>query len=150
MINYQIALSQRILEMAKNDEDHTELRRELYYLVPRKLEKPFVTDDFKKEFWVAIYNATILIMARESQDGTINYKKKRIKVARTLLSLDDIKHLILRIPKYPIAFLNIKPFFNSIIIQQLALEKPDNLVEAQLYTNPFERIHKTETPIHSV
>lgn len=144
MIKYQIALSKRILEMAKKDEDHTELRRELYYIVPRKLEKPYVNDDFKKEFWVSIYNATILIMARESQDGTIDYKKKRIKVARTLLSLYDIKHRILKIPKFTIAFLKINTFFNPIIIKQFALEKRDNLLEAELYKNPFERILNTE------
>lgn len=150
MINYQIALSQRILEKAKKNEDHTELRRELYYIVPRKLEKPIVDDSFKKEFWVSIYNATILIMARESHNGTIDYKKKRIKVARTLLSLDDIKYRILRIPKYTIAFININSFFNSIIIQQLALDKPDNLLEAELYKKPFGRIHKTEMPIYPI
>ena len=95
MNNYQIGLSQRTLEMAKKNEDFAALRVELYYMPPRKFEKSLHTDDLKKEFWVAIYNAFILIMARESAKGEIDFKKKRIKIARTLLSLNDIKYGIL-------------------------------------------------------
>jgi hypothetical protein len=135
MINPKIALSYRFLEMAKKNEDITALKRELYYIIPRKLENSLITDDLKKEFWVAIYNAFLLIMTRESQNGKIDCKKKRIKVAHTLLSLDDIKYGILRIPKYPIRLLNLHTRFYSIIIKQMEVEKPDKSLSSQLYKN---------------
>jgi Protein of unknown function, DUF547 len=125
MKNYQIILSENILSKAKIGEDTTSLRKELYYIRPSSLEIKLNTDELKKAFWVNIYKAYILIMANEPQQKSSMLKRKRIKIAHNLLSLDDIEHGILRIHKYKIGFCYVNnPFYPS-FIKRLSIEKID-------------------------
>lgn len=91
------------------------LRRNLHYTFLEQLEKVITTDNLKIEFWLTIYNAFITHMTKESNNGEIDYEKKRIKVAQNLLSLIDMKFGILRIPKCSISLLNINLFKEPII-----------------------------------
>jgi hypothetical protein len=126
MKNYQIILSENILSKAQIGEDTTSLRRELYYIRPSSLEIKLNTDELKKVFWVNIYKAYILIMADEVNQNKGMLKRKRIKIAHHLLSLDDIEHGILRIHKYKIGFCYLNNPFYPAFIKRLAIEKVDH------------------------
>jgi hypothetical protein len=126
MKNYQIILSENILSKAQIGEDTTSLRRELYYIRPSSLEIKLNTDELKKVFWVNIYKAYILIMADEVNQNKGMLKRKRIKIAHHLLSLDDIEHGILRIHKYKIGFCYLNNPFYPDFIKRLAIEKIDH------------------------
>lgn len=125
MKNYQIILSENILSKAMLGEDTTSLRRELYYIRPSSLEIKLNTDELKKIFWINIYKAYILIMADESKQKKGMLKRKRIKIAHHLLSLDDIEHGILRIHKYKIGFCYLNNPFYPDFIKRLAIDKVD-------------------------
>ena len=114
MKNYYTALSEEILVTAKSDGDSTLLRRQLFYIRAAKLEKSLDSDDLRKTFWINIYNAYYLIISKESTDNTSIYNLKRIKIARSQLSLNDIEHGILRKFKMGFGYLT-NPFYSDFI-----------------------------------
>lgn len=101
-MNYYLNLSSRLLEIAKSGEDTQALRKELYYVSTNALAYRLNTDELKVIFWQNIYNAYLLIMIQEQVLPKNIFKRKRIKIARLVLSLNDIEYGILKKPKYKI------------------------------------------------
>lgn len=132
MINYYIDLSERILKRAKLDEDSTSLRKELYYVRVSNLEGKINTDELKKTFWINIYNAYLLIMAKEQIQNEKIFKLKRIKFSYYILSLNDIEYGILKLYKYKIGSFKIYNLFYPPFIKNLAVEKRDSSITGLL------------------
>jgi hypothetical protein len=136
--NYQIILSENILSRAKLGEDTSSLRRELYYIRPRTLEKSLNNDDLKKAFWLNIYNAFYIISKNDPEQNDIKLKQKKVKVARSHFSLNDIEHVILRKHKFRIGFgyLN-NPFYSS-FIKKISVQKIDHRLHFALRCNQLD------------
>ncbi|WP_165930070.1 DUF547 domain-containing protein [Flavobacterium sandaracinum] len=125
MKNYYTALSEEILATAKSDGDSSALRRQLFYILPSKLENSLDCDDLRKTFWINIYHAFYLIISKETLDNTFIYEAKRIKIARSILSLNDIEHGILRKLKYKMGFGYLTNPFYSDFIKACAVQELD-------------------------
>lgn len=132
MLNYYIYLSERILELAKLEEDTTPLRKELYYVRVNSLEIKVNTDELKKIFWINIYNAYFLIMTQEQLQNKNLFKLKRIKFSCYLLSLNDIEYGILKLPKYKIGSYTLLDPFYPRFIKKLAVEKSESTISSYL------------------
>ena len=118
-------MSEEILSLAKSQRDTIPLRRQLFYIGQAKLEKSLNTDDLKKTFWINIYNAFYLITLKETKLENDIFDLKRIKIARTVFSLNDIEHGILRKYKFRIGYGYIMNPFYSHFIKTLAVNKVD-------------------------
>lgn len=125
MKNYYTTLSEEILCIAKSEGDSTLLRRQLFYIRQAKLEKSLDTDDLRKTFWINIYNAFFHIISKDTENRETIFTSKRIKIARSLLSLNDIKHGILRKTKFKMGFGYISNPFYSDFIKTLAVKELD-------------------------
>ena len=104
------------------------MRRQFFYIDPVKLEKSLDTDDLKKAFWINVYNAFYLIISNDLNQNTKIFDLKRIKIAGSVLSLNDIEHRILRKGKFKIGFGHIANPFYSDFIKNLAVSKVDNRI----------------------
>lgn len=139
MANYYLYLSERILQQAKNGEDTTILRKELFYIRTENLESGLPTDALKNLFWGNIYNAYFLIMKSEQVEDDKIFKMKRVKFFRFVLSLNDIEFGILATKKINLRFYQFSnPFYPS-YIKELAVKKfdPNNvphLIKSTIYT----------------
>ncbi len=125
MKNYYMILSEEILSIAKSGGDSTLLRRQLFYIRQAKLENSLVTDDLKKAFWINIYYAFYLINNKDVRDYSKMHALKRIKIARSILSLNDIEHGILRKTKLKSGFGYLPNPFYSKFIKKLAVDELD-------------------------
>lgn len=123
--NYYVEISEEILLRARSGQDTTSHRRQLFYISYSKIEKSLDTDALKKAFWINIYNAFYLIILRDKKNNGNIYGIKRIKVARSLLSLNDIEHGILRKTKFRwgLGYLT-NPFYSK-FIKSIAVHKVD-------------------------
>ena len=123
--NYYVEISEEILLRARSGQDTTSHRRQLFYISYSKIEKSLDTDALKKAFWINIYNAFYLIILRDRKNNGNIYGIKRIKVARSLLSLNDIEHGILRKTKFRwgLGYLT-NPFYSK-FIKSIAVHKVD-------------------------
>lgn len=139
MKNYYTALSEEILVTAKSDGDSTLLRRQLFYIRAAKLEKSLDSDDLRKTFWINIYNAYYLIISKESTDNTSIYNLKRIKIARSQLSLNDIEHGILRKSKFKMGFGYLTNPFYSDFIKTFAVQELDYRIHFALQSISLEK-----------
>lgn len=126
MDNFPIQLSENILLQAQLSQDTSMLRRELYYIKDKKLETFLHSDELKSVFWSNIYNAYVLILAKEDSDKTSVFKYKRIKIARHLLSLDDIEFKILGKNNYNPLYKIINKLFSPRFIKSVAIKKGDS------------------------
>lgn len=138
MENFPIQLSENILLQAQLGQDTALLRRELYYLKDNKLEQFLNTDELRGVFWSNIYNAFILIISREVAENNLVFKYKRIKIARNILSLDDIEYKILG--------LNTNRFnkvmnllFSRSFIKKVAIKNPGANFHTMLDRTPIGR-----------
>ena len=132
MKNYYNTLAEEFFSLAKLELDTTPLRRQFFYIKPVKLEKSLDTDDLKKTFWVNIYHAFYLIISNEIKQNNTIFNLKRIKIAGSVLSLNDIEHGILRKCKFKIGFGNITNPFYSDFIKNVAVNKVDNRIRFAL------------------
>ncbi len=125
MKNYYNTLAEEIYSLAKLELDTTPLRRQFYYIKPVKLQKSLITDDLKKTFWINIYNAFYLIISNEINQNNKLFNLKRIKIAGSVLSLNNIEYGILRKCKFKIGFGYITNPFYSDFIKNVAVNKVD-------------------------
>jgi Protein of unknown function, DUF547 len=136
--NYQLKLSENILSKAKIGEDTSSLRRELYYIRPRVLEKSLHNDDLKKAFWLNIYNAFYIILKNDPEQKDIKLKQKKVKVARSYFSLNDIEHGILRRHKFRFGFGYLNNPFYSNFIKNISVQKIDYRIHFALRCNQLD------------
>jgi len=123
--NHFITLSEEILTLAKAGEDTTSIRRQLYFTRQSQLIKSLYADDLKKAFWINIYNAFYFIICQETNESSKILSIKRIKISHNLLSLNDIRHGILRKYKFKTGFGYITNPFYSSFIKTAAVDKVD-------------------------
>ena len=128
MKNYYNTLAEEIFYLANLELDTTPLRRQFFYIKPIKLKKSLDTDDLKKTFWINIYNAFYLIISNEIKQNNKIFNLKRIKIAGSVLSLNDIEYGILRKCKFKIVFGYISNPFYSAFIKNIAVSKVDNRI----------------------
>lgn len=128
MKNYYNTLAEEIFYLANLEIDTDSMRRQFFYIDPVKLEKSLDTDDLKKAFWINVYNAFHLIISNDLNQNTKIFDLKRIKIAGSVLSLNDIEHGILRKGKFKIGFGHVANPFYSDFIKNLAVSKVDNRI----------------------
>ena len=148
MKNYYTTLSEEILSIAKFEGDSTLLRRQLFYIRQAKLEKSLDTNDLRKTFWINIYNAFFHIISKNTEDRDAIFALKRIKIAHSLLSLNDIEHGILRKTKFKMGFGYITNPFYSDFIKTLAVKELDYRIHFALKSiclnNPIIDYYESE------
>jgi hypothetical protein len=132
MDNYPIQLSESILLRAKLDQDSSLLRRELYYIKVKKLEYYLNNDQLKSVFWCNIYNAYVLIIAKENGEKSGVFKYKRIKIAHNTFSLDDIEFKVLGMESRNVFYKFVCKLFCPFYIRKLALERVDYSLQIKL------------------
>jgi hypothetical protein len=103
-----LKLSQELLEAVRKQEDFFSPMGLLEQAPLWELSAQLDEDPKKKVFWLNIYNAYVQIILKADQslyqDRDNFYTRKRIIIAGTRLSLDDIEHGILRRSKAKISF----------------------------------------------
>jgi hypothetical protein len=119
---FPIRLSESILSQAKLGQDSSLFRRELYFMKASKLETCLSNDELKSVFWANIYNTYVLIIAEENEKVASVFKYKRIKIASTAFSLDDIEFKILRRNNQNLLYKAFNSVFSSSFFNNLALE----------------------------
>lgn len=140
MENFPIQLSENILLKAKLGQDTSMFRRELYFMKQKKLEYFLNNDELKGIFWINIYNAYVLILANESSPEKSIFKYKRIKIARHLLSLNDIEFRILGMYNKPL-YKFIGNLFSPSFVKQVAIKNIDINCQKKLDRTPLIDTH---------
>lgn len=123
MKNYHVNIAQEMLSIAQKGGDTSAHRRQLFYIRASNLQNSLTTDCLKIVFWLNLYNAFYLLQQNEIAQNKQHYKLKKIKVARSVLSLHDIEHGILRKTKLNIGFGYLKNPFYSSFIKNMAVEQ---------------------------
>jgi hypothetical protein len=131
MDNYLINLVGNFLIAVELGNDSTLFRRELYFLKERKLFLYLNTDNDKKIFWTTLHSAFVLLLLSEKVDQQEMYQIKRIKIARQLISLDDIEYNILRLGSSKSILSKFNSFFLSDFFKQCAVDVPDYSAKVQ-------------------
>ncbi len=132
MDNFPIQLSENILAHAQLSQDTSMLRRELYYLKETKLERFLATDELKILFWCNIYNAFVLIISKENMDSKAALNHKRIKIARTTLSLNDIEFRLLGVKHHNPVCRFFSVLCTSVFIKKFAIKNVGSSVQMEL------------------
>ncbi len=120
-------LSETLLLNVKMEHDNNSaIKKQLEQLSLSDLKNRLSTDNFKKAFWINIYNAYFQILRKQQnvQKPDI-YRKKLVLIAGRLFSLDDIEHGILRKYRYKYSLGLLAKWFTPKIIKQLAVDTLD-------------------------
>jgi hypothetical protein len=123
--NYHTSLSAKILSVVQANGDTSLLRRQLYFTRADKLEKSLNTDDLKKTFWINIYYAYFLIMKKENIALNSRYNLKRIRIARTEISLNDIEFGILKKSTMRLGLSYFVNPFHSKFVKTMSIQEMD-------------------------
>jgi hypothetical protein len=95
-----IDVSQQLLLAAKTKEATDSFVSILKYMPQQFLQSQLVNDDYKKSFWINLYNSYTQIILSKNPDRYKNRREffpdRQIELAGFKLSLDDIEHGILR------------------------------------------------------
>lgn len=115
-----VELSQHFLEaMRYGDSPETQLKA-IEQLSEERLEKELPNDEYKKAFWINLYNATVQYLLLEDSTRYDNrdkfFQTRWIKVAGVEISLDEMEHGILRRSeiKYGLGYVK-NPFVSDFI-----------------------------------
>lgn len=127
MVNNSIAqLSEQLLLAVKMQESTDDLRKELEIVSLKELKTSLHNDDYKKAFWVNIYNSFYQILRKvEKVDKPTIFTKKLIRIANILWSLDNIEHGILRRYRWKYSLGYLPQLFASKLIKEMAVSKID-------------------------
>lgn len=93
----------------------------------------------RKTFWINIYTVFFHINSKDTENREAIFTSKRIKIARTLLSLNDIEHGILRKTKFRMDFGFISNTFYSDFIKTLAVKELDYKIHFALRSISLEK-----------
>ncbi|MEM6767556.1 MAG: DUF547 domain-containing protein [Bacteroidota bacterium] len=95
-----MALSAKLLSTVTAAKSPQNLQTQLRELSPNELAVALNTDDKRKAFWINVYNSYIISILKEQpalfEDRSAFFTKKRMTIAQTDLSFDDIEHGFLR------------------------------------------------------
>lgn len=95
-----IEISQQLLLQAKTHEPTDSLVKIVEGISAEQLTAALVDDNYKKAFWINLYNAFTQVILSKNPDKYKNrgafFGDKQIAIAGRTLSLDDIEHGILR------------------------------------------------------
>lgn len=126
-------LSEQLLLAVKSRTDTAELIGKLSEYSMKSLKQELSTDARKIAFWVNLYNAYFQILRKEHNlVKPAIYRERRVKIARTLSSLDDIEHGILRKFRYKYSLGFFANIFTSRLIKSLAVDTLDYRVHFAL------------------
>ncbi|HHP7242866.1 MAG TPA: DUF547 domain-containing protein [Cyclobacteriaceae bacterium] len=97
--NY-LEASRELLRTIKDGRDYNQPLEEIKNLDFSKLKKDLKDDDYKKAFWINIYNAYIQILLNKQpelyEDKDSFFKDELVTIGNKQLSFDDIEHGIIR------------------------------------------------------
>lgn len=95
-----VAVSQRLLQNAKNGQSNAEILKILANAPEDTLTNELFDDDRKKAFWVNLYNGMIQEVLSKNPEKYDNrdtfFKDNQMKVSGDSLSFDDVEHGIIR------------------------------------------------------
>jgi len=120
------SLSEQLLLNVKLKKDTSDIQLQLENLEAEDLKNNLINDQKKKAFWINIYNAYFQILRIEKKIGKPDiYKKKTFKIAKELMSLDDVEHGVLRKGKFKYSLGFFRNFFTSDFIKKLEVDELD-------------------------
>ncbi len=127
--NEVAALSQELLYAVKTGSTADTLQRQLAELSFEELLTALPSDDYKKAFWINVYNAFTQIELKKDSDKykkrSAFFKAKNITVGGKRFSLDDIEHGLLRRSKNKLSLGYFNTFFPGRTEKLLRVEKLD-------------------------
>lgn len=114
-----------LLQIKRNNPTNNEQAALASYAISQLLNE-LHSDKALKTFWINIYNAFYQILAanHSKSKGSI-YKRKEIKIAGEIFTLDDIEHGILRRYRWKFSKGYLPHPFTSALIRKLAVKKID-------------------------
>ena len=105
---------------------YEDLLVELDALSLAQLKNNLQNDDYKKAFWINIYNAHFQILRKQfNLKKPEIYKDRMIKISGNTFSLDEVEHGILRRNRHKLSLGYLPNPFSRKIITDLAVEKLD-------------------------
>jgi hypothetical protein len=124
-----IDISQQLLLAAKTKEPTDSLIGVVKLITPTQLQSQLINDDYKKVFWINLYNAFTQLVLSKNPD---KYKSRNsffgdkvIEIAGQRLSLDQIEHGLLRRSKVKWSLGHINKFFPSSFEKENRVSKVD-------------------------
>ena len=119
-------LSEQLLLAVKTRKDTTKLTQQLSAYPMKALQQELNSDAKKVAFWTNLYNAYFQILRKEHNlVKPAIYRERRVKIAGTLFSLDDMEHGILRKFRYKYSLGFFANIFTSRLIKKLAVDQVD-------------------------
>lgn len=124
-----ISRSQEFLRAARTGAVDAELVDSIAQAAPDALAAELSDDNARKAFWINLYNGYIQLFLRQDslqyQDKGSFFKTRRIPVAQTLLSFDDIEHGILRRSRIKLSLGYLGKLFVGKFERQFRVEQQD-------------------------
>ena len=95
------SISENLIIAVKKQLSFSDIVLQLKNTSFQQLQDELRNDDFKKAFWINVYNAFFQIIKRKGERSKSElFTQKSIVFSDTQLSLDDVEHGILRKFKY--------------------------------------------------
>ena len=127
--NKLVQLSQEFMYAAKTDEATSTFIEQLKNISLDELRSTIKTDDDKKAFWINLYNAYTQVSLKKNPDQYSKrsqfFGSRKIEIAGSKFSLDDIEHGILRRSKIKWSLGYLNKLFPGKMEKQLRVEKLD-------------------------
>ena len=124
-----IETSQQLLLQAKTHQPTDSLADLIKNISEETLKQQLKDDNYKKAFWINVYNAyTQIILSKDSaqyKNRSSFFSARQIAIAGKQLSLDDIEHGILRHSKIKWSLGYLNKCFPSVFEKQQRVEKAD-------------------------
>lgn len=128
--------STQLVEALKNKVDHQRFLDSIQNVKEDELNQSLSTDAARYTFWINVYNAYIQLSLSENpeqyEDRRTFFSERKYKVARRLLSFEDIEHGIIRRSQLPLGLGYIPDFFPGKFERTFRVEKRDPRVHFAL------------------
>jgi hypothetical protein len=131
-----VELSQKFLEAMRYGDSPDEHLKAIEELSEERLEKELPNDEYKKAFWINLYNATVQYLLLDDSSRYDNrdkfFQTRWIKVAGVEISLDEMEHGILRRSEIKYGLGYVKNPFVSDFIKRHQVELKDSRIHFAL------------------
>ncbi len=124
-MNDKMTKDQRLLLAVKMEEATEDLVGEIAQIDLNELQSNLRDDEFKKSFWINIYNAFFQILRKKEIEKPEIFRSKLVELGETHFSLDDIEHGILRRHRWKFSKGYLANPFASSLIKGLAVDSID-------------------------